>query len=70
MQFLEALVGGAAVLSIIWMVIVAFYLILPILIWIDTRAIRKATEASLAEQETQNTLTRQLLRAYGHEPSA
>jgi hypothetical protein len=70
MQFLEALVGGAAVLSIIWMVIVAFYLILPILIWIDTRAIRKATEASLVEQKTQNTLTRQLLRAYGHEPSA
>ena len=57
-------------LSVIWLIIVAFYLILPILIWIDTRAVRKATEATLVQQKAHNALTRQLLRAYGHEPEA
>lgn len=68
MEFIKALLGGAAVFSFVWMIVCAFYLILPILIWIDARAIRKASEAALMEQKSQNTLTRQLLRAYGHTP--
>jgi hypothetical protein len=77
MEIIKTLLGGAAAVSLIWFLVVAFYLILPILIWLDTRSIRKttsdtadATEELLKEQKIQNALTRQLLKAYGHEPSA
>lgn len=63
MDILKFFAGGAALVSLIWGVVALFFLLLPILIWLDLRAIRRATEA-------QERLTRQLLRAYGHEPEA
>lgn len=63
MDILKTFLGGAAIVSILWFMAAAFYILLPILIWLDARGIRRATEQ-------QAELTRQLLRAYGHEPEA
>jgi len=63
MDVVKSLIGGAAVFSFLWFAVAIFYIMLPILIWLDARRIRKAVEI-------QNDLTRQLLRAYGHEPKA
>jgi|GEM_PF-2542922 len=68
MEFIKSLLEGAAGFSFLCLIGGAFYLILPILIWLDAMAIRKASAAALAELKCQNLLTRQLLRAYGHNP--
>ena len=68
---LDFLAGIAGAGAIIWLIIAILYALFPLIVMFQlSRLNAKASDLEdvVKELETQNKLTRQLLKAYGHEP--